>query len=95
MTCEECSKARENPAWSRFCPTCPWCGARLIQRIGQLKDRRPAAELTARRRKVLEDWVAHGHAEQQIRGLVKGPPALAPTHGPASESESPRPAKRR
>ena len=37
MTCEECNRARENPEWFRFCPTCLWCGARLIQKIGALK----------------------------------------------------------
>jgi hypothetical protein len=59
------------------CPTCLWCGARLIQRLGKIP--MPAADSIARRRKVLADWVAHGHSEQELRAMAKGPTPLAPT----------------
>ena len=59
-----------------FNPACLHCGARLIQRLGKLP--RPKDEITARRRQVLADWLAYGHAETEIRNLVKGPTALAP-----------------
>lgn len=55
---------------------CLHCGARLIQRLGKLP--RPRDEITARRRKVLADWVAYGHAEADLRELTKGALALAP-----------------
>lgn len=68
-TCTDCQAAREtNGLWAFHCPTCLWCGARLIKRIGKLD--RPKDELTARRKRVLADWVAAGHSEAQIRALV-------------------------
>jgi len=51
------------------CPTCIWCGARLIHRILALKGVRPAAELSHRASTALATWVAHGHDEQQLRTL--------------------------
>lgn len=69
--CTDCQAAREtNGLWAFHCPTCLYCGARLIQRIGKLPA--PRAELSARRKRVLEDWVAAGHSEAEIRALVAG-----------------------
>lgn len=80
-----------------FSPACIFCGARLIQRIGKLHIAQ--SECVARRRAVLKDWVDWGHSEAQIRELVKGPVALAPTcpTGPekATESGAPKSTKRR
>ena len=59
------------------CPTCLWCGARLLKTIGRMQI--TADQSVARRRKVLADWVAHGHSEQDLRRLAKGPTPLAPT----------------
>ena len=63
------------------CPSCIYCGARLIQALGRLP--RPKDEIVARRRKVLADWVAHGHSEQELRALAKGPRAIAPDSPPS------------
>lgn len=74
--CQCCAATREAPAHAWFDPACLHCGARLIQRLGKLA--RPKDEITARRRKVLADWMAMGHAEEDLRRLAKGPVALAP-----------------
>lgn len=66
-----------------FSPSCLWCGARLIQRLGLLA--RPRDEIVARRRTVLADWMAMGHAEDRLRALAKSPtPPLAPPADTAS-----------
>lgn len=89
MTCTCCNDARHWPgtvAASRYTPACIYCGARLIQSIGTL--RRPREELIERRRKVLADWMEHGHSEAEIRRLVKlGAVPLAPV---SSESRPKR-----
>lgn len=92
--CSDCNTTREAPGHALFCPTCIWCGARLIQRIQRLP--RPASEIRDRCRQVLADWMAYGHAEQELRKLAKGPAPLAPT-GPAEplECAPPKKAKRR
>ncbi len=75
--CTSCRAAREASTWNQFDSLkCPWCAARLIQRIGKL--RITAAKVTKRRAVVLADSVAAGLDEAQIRALVKGPLALAP-----------------
>lgn len=66
-----------------FCPSCIFCGARLIQVLGWLPI--AASACTARRRVVLADWMAYGHSEAEIRRLVKGPPAIGPAAAAASE----------
>ena len=67
-----------------FCPTCLWCGARLIQWIGRLQIAQ--SESLARRRAVLRDWVAWGHSEAAIRALMKSQSVpLGPAEGTASE----------
>lgn len=90
--CEDCAAAKENPHWARFCPSCLWCGARLIQRIQALVHR-PAQERTQRCKAVLTDWVAMGHAEHALRSLAKGPTPLQPAD--FSEPEQPKKTKRR
>jgi hypothetical protein len=77
MSCQDCSAARETSGlWRLFDPKCLHCGARLIQQIGQLPI--PPSDITRRRRAVLADWIAQGHAEKDIRELVRGPLALEP-----------------
>lgn len=71
MKCECCTKARQYPGHRMFTPRCIHCGARLIRMIGELT--LPRFELSARRKAVLSDWIAHGHSEIEIRRLVKSP----------------------
>lgn len=98
MTCEECNRARATAGrcnW--YSLACPWCGARLIQRIGTLRTR-PRDELSARRTKVLTDWVAYGHSETELRALAEAKALpLLPIGGQdaTSESEPPPKTKRR
>lgn len=71
-----------------FCPTCLWCGARLIQRIQALRTRRPAEDIKTRCRTVLNDWMAFGHAEASLRALAgEATVPLQPT-GPDAPGES-------
>jgi hypothetical protein len=76
VTCADCTATREAPMHRMFNPACVYCGARLIQRLGKLN--RPREEITARRRQVLADWVAYGHAEDRLRLLAKGSVPLEP-----------------
>ena len=77
MICTDCKAASETSGlWPQHNPACLHCGARLIQRLGKV--RTPTSEqITARRKVVLADWIAHGHSEQELRALVKGPLAVA------------------
>lgn len=74
--CDTCDQARAAPLHPMFCPACLHCGARLIQRLGHLP--RSRDEIKARRQAVLRDWMAFGHAEEDLRALAKGPLPLAP-----------------
>ena len=74
--CDLCQIARHYPEHRFYSPACLHCGARLIQRLGMR--RISISECTARRKAVLADWVAQGHAEAEIRRLVKGPLAIQP-----------------
>lgn len=79
MTCPCCNDARNWPGTTAAlmcCPSCIYCGARLIHRIGKLPISREQA--TARRREVLADWMEHGHEEGRIRALVKSGPYMEP-----------------
>jgi hypothetical protein len=77
MACTHCQQARETAGAHRFfSPTCLWCGARLIQAIGRLQI--AVSQSVERRRKVLADWMAMGHAEQELRTLAKGPMPVEP-----------------
>lgn len=72
MRCTNCENARNWPgtvAARTYTPACLYCGARLIQALGKL--RRPREEIAERRRKVLADWMAHGHSEAELRRLAK------------------------
>jgi len=78
--CKDCQAAKETSGlWTQFdSPKCPYCTARLIQRIGKL--RTPTSDaITARRRVVLVDAVACGHEEALIRKLAKGPLSVEPS----------------
>ena len=81
MICSDCQAAKEtNGLWPQHNPTCLHCGARLMQQIEKLYT--PTSEqITARRKVVLADWMAHGHSEQELRALVKGPLAVAELKG--------------
>lgn len=68
MTCEDCERFRSNPHYRVFCPKCLHCGARYIQLLGKMN--LPAKRLTEWRRKVLADWMKHGHAEADLRRLA-------------------------
>lgn len=86
--CACCLATREAPMHPFFCPTCLWCGARLIQRIQKLKKRRPEKEIKARCRTVVNDWIAFGHEEASLRALAaERVVALQPT-GPDAPGES-------
>lgn len=77
MACSDCMAARETSGhWRMFDPRCIFCGARLIQRIGRLGVM--PSEIKQRRQAVLKDWCNYGHAESEIRELVKGPMAVEP-----------------
>ena len=87
--CQCCNRAREYSAYPQFCPSCLHCGARLIQRIGQLPISRQ--DVTRRRRAVLADWMAHGHPEEKIRELAAmTSPAIGPVRSTASVALTPR-----
>jgi hypothetical protein len=77
MACSDCMASRATSGlWKTFDPLCVFCGARLIQAIGRLQI--PASEATKRRKAVLADWLKYGHAEKELRALVRGPAALEP-----------------
>ena len=85
MTCDCCKAAQEAPAYRLYCPTCLWCGARLIQVLGTLP--RPREEIANRRRQVLADWMSYGHEESELRRLAKQKGCFAPS-GPVESTES-------
>lgn len=74
--CPDCQRAAVGPLYALHCPTCVYCGARAIQRIQALPI--PADDKRDRCRKVLADWLAHGHSESELRALAKGPTAVQP-----------------
>lgn len=75
--CSDCNAARITTGhWPYHDPACIYCGARLIQRLGRI--RQLPSIITQRRQVVLRDWMAMGHSEQEIRELVKGLMAVAP-----------------
>ena len=87
--CEFCEKARENPLHTLFSPACLWCGARLVARLRELKDRRPRGEIKTRQEKVLTDWERYGHNRQRLLELSKGPLPLSPSGPDSSEASAP------
>jgi hypothetical protein len=74
--CPNCNTAKINPRFAWFNPACLHCGARMIQHLGSLPI--ASSEIAQRRRQVLLDWAEHGHTEQALRQLAKGPLAIAP-----------------
>ena len=74
--CQDCQRAAAGPLYALHCPTCVYCGARLIQRIQKLQI--TADSKRSRCRQVLADWLAHGHNETQLRALAKGATAVQP-----------------
>jgi len=72
--CDLCNIARQFPEHPRFCPSCIFCGARIIQLLGKLPI--GVTECTTRRQQSLAVWVEWGHSEQEIRRLAKGSLAL-------------------
>lgn len=85
--CAQCHTATSFPAYRWFNPACLYCGARLIQHLGQLPI--AASECKARRQTVLKDWLSYGHSEAELRELVKGPTALSPGLDKAAVSALP------
>ncbi len=75
--CQDCQRAAVGPLYRLHCPTCVYCGARLIQKIQKLPI--SAEDKRTRCRQVLADWLAFGHNELQLRALAKGPVPLQPT----------------
>ena len=73
--CEVCQSAIEREH-RMHCPTCIYCGARLIQNIQKLN--RPREERSARCKAVLQDWMGYGHDEAELRRLAKGPKPIDP-----------------
>jgi len=67
--CECCTEAREFGYSKLHCPSCLWCGARLIQQIGKSQIAVSAAKV--RQLVQLAVWMNHGHSEPEIRRLVK------------------------
>ena len=93
MKCNNCHIAKNFPAYRFFNPACLYCGARLIQRLGEY--RITTQECVQRRRVVLADWMAHGHPEVQLRALAKGPLPIAPEPAPEVQADQPAPKKRK
>jgi len=73
--CQPCNTARAYPAHRMHCPSCIFCGARLIQNLGRLPI--AVSDITRRRPETLALWLDYGHDEKEIRGLAKGPAPLA------------------
>lgn len=82
--CIECASARDTSGlWRRYDLACLWCGARLVQAIGQLAI--GAAEVKLRRVKVINDWTNYGHDREALRTLAKATAmALQPRTGRAA-----------
>ena len=95
--CPDCTATREAPQWPRHCPTCLWCGARILRRILNLKGVRTKQELSARASLALQVWVAHGHSESQLRTLCADGCLIQPLSGaqPVDEPTKTKPAKKR
>ncbi len=69
--CEDCQASREAPAHALHCPTCLWCGARLLWKLARLKTR-PPKEIKQRQTRVFNDWLRYGHGQEALRALASG-----------------------
>lgn len=67
--CTPCNRARLDPGHTMHCPSCLWCGARAIQRLGKMAI--PVSDSNRRRRATLAEWVSFGHNESELRRLAK------------------------
>lgn len=90
MTCEVCTEAREAPESCRmFADYCLYCAARRIQYLKRVlfsDDDKPhiVAKRQARCRTALQQAIALGLPEAQIRAMAKRPEwQLAPDDQPA------------
>ena len=69
MICLHCQASQAAPTYSFHTPACLYCCARKIQRIQRFN--LPKEVIVSRCRSALDAWVAHGHAESDIRRLAK------------------------
>lgn len=67
MTCDLCTRDR-----NQFDPACLTCGGRYLRDLQGL--RIPQDQKRRRLYTVLKDWMAHGHAEDDLRTLAKRKP---------------------
>lgn len=66
--CDDCRLARSDVLWFRFNPACATCGARCLWFLQRM--RLPLQQKRERLQKALADWMAYGHAEEQLRTLA-------------------------
>lgn len=69
----ECHECRRD--LNRFNPACVGCGGRYIRDVQ--KRAMPLEPKVKWLRKILTDWMAFGHAEQELRDRGKGVPHAA------------------
>ena len=62
--------------YRHFCPSCVFCGGRLLNRIGRVQAL--STEILQRRRAALKVWMDWGHAETELRALAKAHESLQP-----------------
>jgi hypothetical protein len=74
--CPDCEIATADLEYRMFTPKCVYCGARLLRKITGVRQNKE--QKSARMTKVLQDWVAYGHSEEQIRRLYKSGPYVEP-----------------
>lgn len=84
--CSTCDRARAFPAYTLYCPSCLWCGARLIQLLGAMQITQP--ESNRRRRETLAEWLEWGHSEVELRRLAKADALPLAPIGPVVSTES-------
>jgi len=61
LDCEDCTTGR-----NLYSPACLQCGARYLRAVQDTR-RLPDAEKADWLRKILADWMAFGHPEQELR----------------------------
>jgi hypothetical protein len=96
QVCIDCQRSADGAPWNLFCPSCLFCGARLIRWIGRLTHV-PPEQRRQRQRRVLSDWMAYGHQEQELRTLAKQdtPPVQPPGRAKNGAFVDQTPTKRR
>jgi hypothetical protein len=85
MSCPDCNAARLSVGhWRTFDPKCLYCGARILQKLGNLQVTN--AEIRQRRTAALKVWVDMGHSEAELRALMALPAmTAAPVIGVSDE----------